>query len=149
MSNECHKLKKKAQQKWTIKHTGGNVKDWWDRVSLVRDTLKSGDNYTYPRKGDFVQIDYVGKLLNGKSFGWSRKPLRFRIGDPGVIDGLNKGVKQMSLGEKAKLYIPAEMAYGWTGGSDNLVPPDSDIIMTVTLLQVQRKDLMKRPKTGI
>ena len=146
-SNECHKLKKKAQQKWTIKHTGGNIKDWWDRTSLVHDTIKSGDDHTFPKKGDLVQIDYVGKLLNGTSFGWSRRPMRFRVGDSSVIIGLNRGIKQMSLGEKAKLYIPAEMAYGWVGGSDNLIPPDSDIIMTVTLHQIQKRGFLRRPKT--
>lgn len=143
--DECHKLKKKAQQKWTIRHTGGNVKDWWDRISLIKDTISQGDNITYPKRGDTVEIDYVGKLLNGNSFGWSRKPLRFRIGDNTVISGLNKGLKKMSLGEKAKLYMPAEMAYGWVG-TDSSIPPDSDLVMTITLLRLQKRGFIKRQK---
>lgn len=42
-------------------------------------------------------------------------PFSFDIGKPGVIDGLNKGIKEMRIGEKAVLRIPPEFAYGENG----------------------------------
>jgi FKBP-type peptidyl-prolyl cis-trans isomerase len=41
----------------------------------------------------------------------------------------------MRRGETAKLYIPAEMAYGWQG-VDGLIKPDTDLVIKVTLKKI-------------
>uniref|UniRef100_T1JKR5 peptidylprolyl isomerase n=1 Tax=Strigamia maritima TaxID=126957 RepID=T1JKR5_STRMM len=66
------------------------------------------------KRGKFVQIGYVGKLLNNTVFDKSKKsnPLGFRLGSGEVIKGMDLGVEGMKVGGKRKLVIPAHQAYG-------------------------------------
>ncbi len=78
------------------------------------------------KNGDIISIDYTGRLENGKVFDTSiesiakeynipktvYKPLEFKVGDPGIIKGLNEGVIGMKVGQTKTLTIPSEKAYG-------------------------------------
>ena len=55
--------------------------------------------------------------------------------DSNVIAGLRLGIRRMRVGERAKLYIPAEMAYGWKG-LEGIVDPHMDLIVNVWLRRV-------------
>ena len=57
------------------------------------------------------------------------------IGVGRVIRGWDEGVPQMSLGEKAKLIISYDYAYG-EGGYPPIIPPKSDLIFEVELLKI-------------
>jgi FK506-binding protein 1 len=75
-------------------------------------------------------------LNDGRRFDSSRdrgKPFKFKIGAEQVIPGLDLGVAQLSIGERAKLMIPAQLAYG-DKGFPGLVPPKSDLIFDIELL---------------
>jgi FKBP-type peptidyl-prolyl cis-trans isomerase len=61
------------------------------------------------------------------------RPLSFRIGEEQVIAGLEAAVRTISLGERAKVTIPASMAYG-SRGFPGLVPPDMDLFFDVELV---------------
>tara|TARA_B100000686_G_scaffold352841_1_gene456199 strand:+ start:1448 stop:1942 length:495 start_codon:yes stop_codon:yes gene_type:complete len=79
------------------------------------------------RSGDKVEIHYTGKLENGKIFDKSegREPLKFQVGRPGIIEGINDGVLGMKIGESKTLIIPPKKAYGeWTEKMTVLVPLD-------------------------
>lgn len=74
-----------------------------------------GDGSTYPKKGDKVTMHYTGTLESGKKFDSSvdrGQPFGVTIGVGQVIRGWDEGVPQMSLGEKAKLTITGDYAYG-------------------------------------
>lgn len=86
-------------------------------------TTNSGLKYTIYQKGsgvqaelgDIVKVHYVGKLANDSVFDSSRKrgePLRFKLGAGQVIKGWEEGISYMKVGDKAKLVIPPELAYG-------------------------------------
>lgn len=130
------------QRKWTIRKTKGNVLDWWDRDSLQHDIVIPGRGRRYPRCGDFVKVTFVTKLLDGTGVDWSRKPFKFVVGDPTVMKGLSQGVQLMRGGEKAKLYIPDFLGYGWWGLTNTpgmaKIPENADLIMTVNLLEIRR-----------
>ena len=132
---------KEFQKKWTIRKTRGNVLDWWDRSSLQHDTIRPGRGRRYPKCGDTVKVTYVTKLIDGTGIDWCRKPLCFRIGDPSVMKGLSQGVQLMKIGERAKLYIPDWLAYGWWGPASapgmSHIPENADLIMTVELLEIK------------
>jgi FK506-binding protein 1 len=69
----------------------------------------------YPKPGNTVTIHYTGHLPEGRRFDSSRdrgKPFKFKIGHEQVIPGLDLGVAQLSIGERAKVTIPAHLAYG-------------------------------------
>lgn len=87
--------------------------------------------------GDIVKVHYVGKLKNDSVFDSSRErdePLRFKLGAGQVIKGWEEGIAFMREGDKAKLVIPSELAYGEKaiGG----IPANSTLIFDVELIGV-------------
>lgn len=53
-----------------------------------------------------------------------------------VIKGWDKGVAGMRVGDKRKLVVPAEMAYGTTGVK-GLIPANSTLYFDVELMAVK------------
>jgi FKBP-type peptidyl-prolyl cis-trans isomerase FkpA len=67
-----------------------------------------------------------------------RTPLEFRLGAGMVIKGWDQGMAGMKVGGKRTLIIPSDLAYGKRGaGGAGGIPPDSDLIFDVELLDVK------------
>lgn len=66
------------------------------------------------KDGDKVSFNYVGTLSNGEVFdkNESGKPLEFVVGENQIIQGLEKAMLGMKKGEKKKVIVKAEDAYG-------------------------------------
>jgi len=64
--------------------------------------------------GSTVQVHYKGTLKDGEIFDSSegRQPLEFVVGSGQVINGFDKAVRDMNVGEKKTVNIPVEEAYG-------------------------------------
>jgi len=89
---------------------------------MITDSSKTVEN------GDTISVDYVGKLEDGTVFDTSVKeaaidagiynqmrkyePLTFTVGAGQMIQGFDKGVVGMKIGEKKTLKIPPDEAYG-------------------------------------
>ncbi len=89
-------------------------------------------------KGKAVEVHYTGYLLNGKVFDSSRErnePIEFVLGTGQVIKGWDEGISLMSVGDKYKLIIPPDLAYG-SKGAGNVIPPDATLIFDVELISV-------------
>lgn len=89
------------------------------RIMGVQKTILSEGNGPSPQKGDKVTMEYTGWLKTstgdkGKQFDSTtgRGPFQTPIGVGRVIKGWDEGVVQMKLGEKAKLDISSDFAYG-------------------------------------
>lgn len=64
---------------------------------------------------DTVRVHYTGTTDDGVTFDSSRErdePLEFTMGQGQLIPGFEKAVEGMSVGDTAKVNIPAEEAYG-------------------------------------
>ena len=98
--------------------------------------IKEGTGRT-PEATDMVTVHYQGKLTNGKVFDSSYmrgEPATFGLNQ--VIPGWTEGLQLMKEGAVYEFYIPSNLAYGERGaGAD--IPPNSDLIFVVELLQVQ------------
>ncbi|MBW0514009.1 hypothetical protein O181_053724 [Austropuccinia psidii MF-1] len=109
--------------------------------SLEIYSISPGDGKTFPAPGDTVTIHYVGTLetKDGQQFDSSRsrgKPFTCQIGVGRVIKGWDQGVVQLSLGQKAYLKCPPELAYG-QAGYPNAIPPNATLWFEVELLKIQ------------
>lgn len=85
----------------------------------VTKTIIQEGNGPSPQVGDTVTMEYTGWLKDassdkGKKFDSTtdRGPFQTKIGVGRVIKGWDEGVVQMKLGEKARLDITSDFAYG-------------------------------------
>ena len=104
-------------------------------ASLQIEKLTAGSGAS-PRKGDLVTVHYTGWLTTGEKFDSSvdrDEPLRFVLGLGQVIAGWDQGVAQMKIGDKVRLTIPPELAYG-VDGYPGAIPPSATLIFEVELL---------------
>lgn len=91
-----------------------------------------------PRKGQLVTVHYTGWFTDGEKFDSSvdrDEPFAFVLGAGQVIAGWDMGVATLKVGDKVKLTIPPELAYG-AAGYPGAIPPDSTLVFEVELLGV-------------
>ncbi|KAF8545281.1 hypothetical protein BDD12DRAFT_721931 [Trichophaea hybrida] len=83
-------------------------------MGVNKTTIKPGNEKDFPKISDIVWVHYDGQLENGTVFDSTRTRGIFAttIGLGHVIKGWDEGIPQMSLGEKAKLYVTHDYAYG-------------------------------------
>ena len=101
------------------------------------DTITSGEGVS-PKQGDTVTVHYTGWLTDGTKFDSSvdrDEPFAFVLGTGQVIGGWDQGVAAMRVGDKARLTIPPELAYG-AQGYPGAIPPNATLIFEVELLSV-------------
>lgn len=91
-----------------------------------------------PKKGEPVSVHYTGWFTSGQKFDSSvdrNEPFQFVLGTGMVIAGWDLGVAQMKIGDKVKLTLPPELAYG-RAGYPGAIPPDSTLVFEVELLGI-------------
>lgn len=107
-------------------------------------TLPSGLQYQVlnqgtgksPSKSDSVTTHYHGTLLDGTVFDSSYErgePATFPVN--GVIAGWTEALQKMKEGDKWRLFIPANLAYGSRGAGGD-IGPNATLIFDVELLTV-------------
>ena len=90
--------------------------------------------------GDNIVVNYVGTLENGTKFDSSidrKQPFPYTLGENMVIQGWEKGLLGMKVGEKRKLTIPPELGYGAQSPSP-AIPANSILIFEVELLGINQ-----------
>lgn len=89
-----------------------------------------------PVATDTVTVHYVGTLIDGTEFDSSVKrgqPATFPLNR--VIPGWTEGLQLMSVGEKYKFVIPADIAYGDQAAGS--IPAGSTLLFDVELLEIK------------
>ncbi|WJS97039.1 peptidylprolyl isomerase [Flavobacterium johnsoniae] len=108
-----------------------------------------------PAPGSQIYIHYAGFLEDGTLFDTSiqdvakqfgkfdparaeqqgYQPIPFKVGSKeGLIPGFIEGVEQLSLGDKAVIFIPSHLAYGATGAG-GVIPPNANIIFEIQITE--------------
>ena len=89
---------------------------------------------------DEVGVHYHGTLSNGEVFDSSvdrGEPSKFKVNQ--VISGWTEALQLMTVGDKWKLFIPSDLAYGETG--NNSIGPNETLIFEVELLGITPKEI--------
>lgn len=96
-------------------------------------------------KGDEVKMHYSGFLTDGKLFDSSVErgdPLPFTVGMHQVIPGWDEAALLLHKGDKAKLIIPGNLAYG-DRGYPGVIPPNATLVFDVELMEITKKEKPK------
>jgi FKBP-type peptidyl-prolyl cis-trans isomerase len=100
--------------------------------------LESGDDGApSPSASDAVLAHYHGTFIDGSVFDSSvdrGEPAQFGLNQ--VIAGWTEALQLMKVGDKWRLFIPYNLAYG-EAGSPPVIPPFSTLIFDVELLEIR------------
>lgn len=105
---------------------------------LQYEVLASGEG-EMPTLEDTVIAHYHGTLIDGTVFDSSvdrGEPATFPLNR--VIEGWQEALTMMHVGDKWKIVIPSELAYGPSGVAE--VGPNATLVFEVELLEVQKAE---------
>ena len=89
--------------------------------------------------GDMVAVNYTGRSWStGEVFDSSagRDPITFQLGAGRVIAGWDQGIAGLQVGERARLVIPPDLAYGEAGAGGGLIAPNETLVFDVQLVEI-------------
>lgn len=104
---------------------------------LQYEIIASGNSTTKPKATDTVTVHYHGTLTDGNIFDSSverGEPISFPLNR--VIQGWTEAVQLMSIGDKWKITIPSNLAYGERGEPRAGIGPNATLIFEVELLKI-------------
>ena len=103
---------------------------------LQYEVMAEGDGAT-PGLTSTVTTHYHGTLIDGAVFDSSvqrGQPASFPVN--GVISGWTEALQLMQVGDKWRLFVPPDLAYG-ERGAGGLIAPGTTLIFEVELLEVR------------
>jgi peptidylprolyl isomerase len=98
---------------------------------LASRVLTPGTGKEHPSPEDTVKVNYTGWTKDGTMFDTSPEPVKFKLNQ--VIKGWTEGVALMTVGEKRRLWIPANLAYG---ERPRMGAPSGDLTFDVELVEI-------------
>lgn len=104
---------------------------------LQYEILKTGDG-VMPKPSEKVKVHYTGTLLDGTVFDSSvdrGEPAVFGVTQ--VIKGWQEALQLMVVGDKWKVFIPQDLAYGQRGAGGGMIPPYAALIFEMELLSIE------------
>ena len=108
------------------------------------------------KQGDNVTVWYEGYFADGKLFDSNRKEVEEKFGrlnpqkeqrnmyspmpmavspDAPIVAGFKEGIANLSVGEKAYIYLPSHLAYGETGRGS--IQPNTDLCFIIELVEIK------------
>lgn len=124
----------------------------FDVTGITRQALASGVEYAIVKAGEGLKLEpglnikvhYNGYLEDGTLFDSSferGQPIEFVLGRGMVIPGWEQGLAQLSVGDRARIWIPYLLAYGERGRGP--IPPSSNLIFDVEVVDAIRPEVPK------
>jgi len=121
----------------------GDTKENTQNDGVKVTVLKEGTG-DVAKSGDTVAMNYTGTFLDGTAFDSNIdpkfqhvEPFVFTIGAGQVIPGWDIGIAGMKVGEKRKLELAPEFAYG-AAGAGGIIPPNATLVFEVELLGIKK-----------
>lgn len=137
---EGARAKREAEEKAKQEKLLNEASEGFDKTeSGLRYKILEKGNGKNATKGAMVSVHYKGQLLDGTVFDSSYKrnePIEFTVGVGQVIPGWDEGILLLQVGDKARMVIPSELAYG-ARGAGGVIPPNAPLIFDVELMNVK------------
>lgn len=136
-----------AYQKENAAKEGVQVTESGLQYEVLAEGPEGGES---PSATDLVKVHYHGTLINGDVFDSSvdrGEPIVFPLNR--VIPGWTEGVQLMSVGDKFRFVIPADLAYGERGAGNGQIPPNATLIFDVELLEVVQPENPEQPAVEV
>lgn len=114
-------------------------KDTLTTATGLKYILVEKGNGTQAENGKTVNVHYTGYLMDGSIFDSSVErgdPISFALGRGMVIKGWEEGIALMKVGDKMRLIIQSDLAYG-ERGAGGVIPPNATLIFDVELVDVK------------
>ncbi|KAK9836711.1 hypothetical protein WJX74_006503 [Apatococcus lobatus] len=104
----------------------------------IEDLVMGQPDGPLAKPGQKVFVKYRGTLTSGKCFDETKgkSTFGFRLGTGEVIKGWDRGVAGMRVGDKRRLTIPPQMAYGAQGSPPD-IPRNATLKFDVELVNVK------------
>jgi FKBP-type peptidyl-prolyl cis-trans isomerase len=105
------------------------------KSGLASKVLQKGTGAEHPSAADTVTVHYTGWKTDGTAFDSSvqrGQPTSFPLN--GVIKGWTEGVQLMTVGEKRRFWIPADLAYGENPGGGR---PGGTLVFDIELISIK------------
>ena len=105
---------------------------------LIIEVLQKGTGEE-AKANDKITVHYTGWLKDGAKFDSSLdrdQAFIFTLGVGQVIKGWDEGMLGAKVGEKRKLTIPSNLAYG-ENGAGQMIPPNSTLVFEVEIINIQ------------
>ncbi|MDA0832688.1 MAG: FKBP-type peptidyl-prolyl cis-trans isomerase [Planctomycetota bacterium] len=139
---ERQKAKEEANKKEGEEFLGKNGKKKGVKTlksGLQYEVLAAGDGPS-PKKTDTVKTHYHGTLIDGTVFDSSvdrGEPATFGVNQ--VIKGWTEALQMMKVGDKWRIFVPAELAYG-SRGAGQAIGPNAALIFEIELLGIEKSE---------
>ncbi|XP_047126828.2 peptidyl-prolyl cis-trans isomerase FKBP9 [Hydra vulgaris] len=119
-----------------------------NKLKIV-DLFKVEDCGMQSQQDDVIHWNYKGMLLDGHVFDSGK--FKATLGHFHVITGVDKGMRGLCVGDKRRMIIHSDWAYG-DKGIPGTIPPKATLIFDVELTSIERngkienlEDKMKKP----
>jgi len=91
------------------------------------------------KKGKKIKLMYKGYFLDGTLVDYTPNnwAFEFTLGQEGqLIDGLQLALYKLKKGEKAKIILPSQLAFGEKGSSNGAVPPYTPLVYQIEIVDI-------------
>lgn len=123
------------RHQWNVTITGSGL-----RYAIYK---KADTSLACAKEGQIARVNYTITLLNDSiCYTSNGEPDDFVIGMDNVESGLHEGVTYMRKGEKAKIILSSNLAFGLVGDMDQ-IPPQSTLVYDIELVDIIDKENKK------
>ncbi len=125
-----------AQKQKLLQHT--QTMNTFNQDGVTIEIVQEGQGESV-KNGQVAVVHYTGMFLDGKVFDSSiprGQTFPVQLGAGMVIEGWEKGLLGMKVGEKRRLTIPPELGYG-ARGAGGVIPPNATLLFDVELIEIQ------------
>ncbi|MEX1230253.1 MAG: FKBP-type peptidyl-prolyl cis-trans isomerase [Planctomycetaceae bacterium] len=131
--------KRAASQKEYLVENGKKKGVTTLKSGLQYEVLQKGDGPS-PKKTDTVRTLYEGTLIDGTVFDSSVNPAEpATFGVNKVIKGWTEALQLMKVGDKWRIVVPAELAYG-SRGAGQTIGPNATLVFEIELLGIEKAE---------